>query len=293
MKHRIHTAQIQTTTDFTGLINPAIKNQRGTTKLACNEFRGKFNPDGVNGVNVYTKSGFYTALGMTIAECELDNCRINRLDFCYQFEKLEFDTVYRKIKLLLYVLAVKFDYTDNIQDTYDDFNVRKKSVKVQDTKDSSWNYQFEFYNKRLQKSNSRVKSHLEFRFGNLIDKDIPELEKVDAAAQTLISMLTAVTSDRDNTFTRTAQELNANLIYAYKVLHKNVNLRDFVVAHQDSFLVKGQLTAFIRKVRPDIHNPAKRAQQLTESIGLKTYEKSDLAKVVEELIYHLRLYLQG
>lgn len=291
MNTKIHTAQLQTLTKCTELDCPAIKNQNGTA-LIGDEYRVKFNPEGVEGVDINTKSGFYTALGITIAECELENVRLNRIDICWDFMDKTFTEMYRPAKLLLYCMAVQIGYTGNISDTIDGFNIKKKSVKVQNTKDSGWIYQFEYYNKKLQKPKQPVMARLEFRRSGLVDTTISELDKVNHVAHEFISILSAIASERGSVYTQTVKELNNNLMAAWKE-SGCTSLRNFINQNVDSFLAKGQIADFIRRVRPDINNVGKRAQQITESIGLQMYDKSDLKELISEMITSLRKYLQS
>ena len=291
MKAKIHTAQIQTTTQSPRLDYPAIKNQNGIT-LIGDEVRLKFNPEGVDGIDVNTKSGFYTGLGIAIAECELENVRLNRIDICWDIMDKSFDGVYRLGKLMLYCMAVKIGYTGNISDTIDGFNIKKKSIKVQDTKDSGWTYQFELYNKKLQKPTQPVKARFELRRSGLVNTTIPELEKVDYVAAEFMSILNSIVSSRGSVYTQTIKELNRNLVAAWYESGAT-SLRNFINQNVNSFLAKGQIADFIRQVRPDISNPAKRAQQIHESLDLPFYDKSDLKALVDELIVSLERYLQA
>lgn len=292
MKAKVHTAQIQSTTENAELDHPAIRNQNGITVIKGGYSRYKYNPEGVDGINENTKSGFYTGLGIAVAECELENTQLNRIDICFDLQDKSFDEMYRLGKLLLYCMAVQIDYTDNISDTIDGFNIKKKSVKVQDTKDSGWRFQFEMYNKKIQKPKQPVLARLELRRSGLTETTVPELEKVDFAANEFVSILSAVVSDRGSVYTKTIKALNKNLALEWYMSGAN-SLRDFVNQHVHSFLAKGQITDFVRMVRPDISNPAKRAKQLCESLNLPFYDKSDLKALVSELITALRQYLQA
>lgn len=286
---KVHTAQIEHETPIAVIDYPAFRN----TFIKDDIARTKFNPEGVDGINVNAKSGFYTALGQAIAECEIINAQLNRIDICWDFYDKTYAELYRLAKLLLYCMAVQIGYTQNISDTNDGFNVRKKSVKVQNTKDSNWTFQFEYYNKLIQKPNQPVQARLELRRSRLAETNISELNKVDFVAAEFVSILSGIIADRGSVYTQTINELNCNLVAAY---HRGGydNLRDFVVRNADSFLAKGQLTNFIKRVRPDISNAAKRAKQLEDSIeDFTMYSKSDLKAMVCELLTALKRYLQA
>lgn len=292
MKAKVHTAQIQSTTENAALDHPAIRNQNGIIVTKGGYSRYKYNPEGVEDVNENTKSGFYTGLGIAIAECELENVQLNRLDICWDMRDQTYDSVYRLGKLLLYCMAVKIGYTKNISDTIDGFNIKKKSVKVQDTKDSGWTFQFELYNKKLQKPNQPVLARLELRRSQLADLKMHELEKVDFVATEFKSILQAIVSDHNNIYSQTIKELNNNLVIAWHSSGET-SLRNFINQHIDSFLAKGQIADFIRRVRPDIANVPQKAKRLTDSIGKQMYDKSNLKELVDELIPALQDYLQS
>lgn len=148
--------------------------------------------------------------------------------------------------------------------------------------------------KELQAENKTdiitVKAYQEFE--QLEDLKMHELEKVDFVATEFKSILQAIVSDHNNIYSQTIKELNNNLVSAW---HNSgeTSLRNFINQHIDSFLAKGQIADFIRKVRPDIANVPQKAKRLTDSIGKQMYDKSNLKELVDELIPALQDYLQS
>lgn len=288
---QIDTAQIQTQNEINVLDFDFITSQ-GTYKRddICHY---RFNPQktlyDVSTVDGYNMA-FHTAaqlMGVDILQ--------NRLDFCFDSYDNSYDKLYKQNRLLLLLVAYKYKFT-NLMNTDNPFELQKKSIRVQNTKDSDWIYQFEFYNKRIQSPKSGIECRLELRRRKLELSDVIEDDKPKHYLQELMDMLKSVVSKRDTTFTEFVRAQNKYLLakWQQEVITERAYkqpLSKFMAKYADCFYTSLQITEFIKALGYKDYN--KRSQDIREKIMFQLFSKREMNDYVTEITRSATAFLSA
>jgi len=281
LQTQIDTAQIQTTEEI-NIIKFDFITSSGIYKTNAGDCRYRFNPEKM-GMKVNTVSGYNAALHNAIDMIGAE-CVQNRLDFCFD-SMIPYSDTYKQNRLLLLLVAHKYGFT-NLMNTDDPFKLDKKSIKVQDTKDSNWTYQFEYYNKRIQSPKSGIESRLELRINKLALSDVPEDLKPETYLSEIIGMLQTVVDVRDSTFTEFVREQNKYLLAKWheEVIEKQMYkqpLSKFLTKYADCFYTSLQITDFIKRIGNKNYNDT--SKDMRKKIKFTLFSKKQMSEYVSEI----------
>lgn len=184
-------------------------------------------------LDISTFEGYSQALNQILQLTSFTNPVKTRIDFAFDFYGVDYEQTGKRNKLLLLLLANKYDLHNRYQ-SVDMLTTEQKTLRV-----SNQSIEIEAYNKILQEPNSCIGCRVEFRSKRLYDdtdEDNKELRELDKWLERMGSALTA------ENFNCLVHQLTNNIIERYikESTERNFDKMAFLYKYEDYIFTSRQ-----------------------------------------------------
>lgn len=240
------------------------------------KFKYRVNPDKTL-FDTSTLQGYNVALSHIMEVSKLQNAVKTRIDFRFDEYCSEYNDLYKINKLLLLLVAEKYDIKNKYQ------SIDLESAKLKTLRIQNKYLEMECYNKQDEESDSLVKCRLELRAKALYD-DSDEPNKESKELENWLKRLEQVTDKKQGTFAALIDRLNSHLMERYKehMDRKQINsASEFITKYADFIFTTPQLIDLYERL--GYKNPKVSASKYKRLHKIEFYSLKELRNYVNQI----------
>ena len=231
----IDTLEVQSLTYITGTY-PFLSHdssRRMTTEDGTPKYKYRINPDKTF-IDTSSYEGYSTAMSKIFEVSALSNPVKTRIDFRFDFYGEDYDRTSKANKLLLLLIAEKYDIKNRYQ-CIDMLTAEQKNLCIKNRY-----LEVEAYNKAIQEPNSCIPCRVEFRSKALYDDSDEENKELRELDKWFVRIVSATTAEN---FNKVIAALNAHIMERYRQEKQSRSFDDmaFLYKYEDFIFTSRQM----------------------------------------------------
>lgn len=294
----IDTVEVSSTSFVTGKYDYLSFDSSRQTIISgdITRFKYRINPDKKVERDIHSFSEYITVINDIFEELELEDILICRVDFRFDDYNNEYSDLFKLNQLLFYLLSIKqFKIKD-----YCSFGIKSPISKTLRIHNS--HIEAEFYNKKIQEPNSKIKSRLELRTKGMnhsiwfeigeSKKRIEEIE-LDRWIDRLDKVANLKKEDYDNAF----EKLNNEIIKCYNA---DIERKEYRKGDYNSMIQRYNKYIFTRRQLVDLfkrlnyNSPESMASKYKKShVGIEFFSNYEVKKYIKLIRFVAKTFIDS